>query len=124
MSSEIATVEKDYADLVAIHRKLTIEKILRAAKPVGDVCGIYFLLYERKIVYIGQSNNCHKRIESHRNNKVFDSYTIVRCEPFQLDLLERVYIQRFEPPMNKTPLKQDIKSRYFKQAVAKRLSAR
>lgn len=44
---------------------LSENAIVERAMPVSDICGVYFLLHESKIVYVGQSRNCHKRIAEH-----------------------------------------------------------
>ena len=38
--------------------------------------GIYFLIKGRNVVYVGQSENCEHRINSHANDKDFDRYFI------------------------------------------------
>lgn len=81
---------------------LTSEYILGLAKPVKKTCGIYFLVHEQEIVYVGQSINCHIRIGSHLNDelKVFDSYFVVECPESRLDEMEAKYIVKFRPRFN------------------------
>jgi len=81
---------------------LTVEYILGLAKPVKKMCGIYVLMHEREIVYVGQSVNCHTRIGSHLNDplKVFDSYFIIECPESRLDEMEAKYIVKFRPKFN------------------------
>lgn len=62
--------------------------------------GVYLLLKEGEIIYIGQSVNIHSRISSHSRFK-FDSYNfIVVDETKKLDNLEAYLIGRFKPKHN------------------------
>jgi hypothetical protein len=81
---------------------LTAEYILGMAKSVKRTCGIYFLMHEREIVYVGQSVNCHARMGTHLNDdlKVFDSYFIIECPANRLDELEAKYIVQLRPKYN------------------------
>jgi hypothetical protein len=81
---------------------LTAEYILGMAKSVKRTCGIYFLMHNREIVYVGQSVNCHARMGTHLNDemKVFDSYFIIECPANRLDELEAKYIVQLRPKYN------------------------
>lgn len=76
--------------------------IMDFARPVKTTCGIYFLIHERQIVYVGQSTNCHMRIGNHLNDpqKIFDSYFVIECKEHFLDDLESSYIIKFQPKYN------------------------
>jgi hypothetical protein len=81
------------------------ERILESACRVEDTpnCGVYFLIREDEIVYVGQSKNCPSRIQTHINDKgkVFDSYTFIATHSDNLDFLESWYIYAFNPKYNK-----------------------
>jgi hypothetical protein len=80
------------------------EHIVSLCQPYSPCVGVYFLIYEEKIVYVGQATNCHSRISSHaagREMKLFDSFYIVECPAHKLDELEALYIRKFLPPLNK-----------------------
>lgn len=77
------------------------EEILAAAVHHPDPSGIYFLIRDGNIVYVGQSVNVLWRIAKHRyEGRKFDSYAVVGCSPEQLDDLERVYIRALVPEDN------------------------
>lgn len=65
----------------------------------GDACGVYFLIKDMAIVYIGQSINIASRITQHRD-KEFDSVSYVACEKSEMDILESLYILAYKPPLN------------------------
>lgn len=70
------------------------------AMPV--VCGIYFLLNKRKLIYIGKSKNCYQRIEEHRQNgREFDYACIATSLVTDIDWLEKSFIESLNPPHNK-----------------------
>lgn len=74
--------------------------------------GIYFLLREQTIVYVGQSVNCFNRIISHLsdNVKVFDGYFIqpIPDLAISLDQVETQYILTFKPVYNCNIPKTDL----------------
>jgi len=71
-----------------------------AARQWVPLIGIYFLIKERKIIYIGQSNNILTRITTHSNSKDFDSYSYIPCDESILDKLESLYIHVYQPELN------------------------
>ena len=87
-------------------RRLTSDVLLREheivehAVPLHTACGIYFLIFEKKIVYVGQSTNVFSRIFSHVQLKKFDSYVYMPCEKYMLNKLESLYIHFLSPPLN------------------------
>lgn len=65
--------------------------------------GIYFLVSDGSIVYVGQSRNVHVRVMEHyRSGRSFDSYTYIPCDGASLDVLEAAYIDKFSPEQNVT----------------------
>lgn len=97
-------------DLVCAHSHLTkhrpvLEKeIVDAAKlEHSAVAGVYFLVANDCVVYVGQSVNVYTRIQQHKADKQFQSWTYIRCNPSELDALEAIYILLLRPPLNKAP---------------------
>lgn len=79
------------------------ESILAHARAYSPSTGIYFLISEEKIVYVGQSLNCDARIDAHTKStemKLFDSYYILGCPVNKLAELEALYIRKFRPVLN------------------------
>lgn len=75
--------------------------ILRAAIPTRLASGVYFLIRDGEIVYVGQSVDVLHRIARHRREgRQFDAYSFIECEPSDLDDLERTYIRAFVPEGN------------------------
>lgn len=73
-----------------------------------EVAGVYFLIRNEEIVYIGSSSNCGKRIETHKRNgkMLFDRYYI---HPIwennykdERDEFERKCIRYYRPKFNIT----------------------
>lgn len=65
--------------------------------------GIYFLIYHKSVVYIGQSKDVHTRIKSHKyeKKKVFDELRIIKCAENRLTHYEHRLINYFKPLYNK-----------------------
>lgn len=64
-------------------------------------CGVYFLINKQKIVYIGQTKIGLPRIFQHRQTKVFDKYSILKCTEKELNFYEDYLIKKFKPKYNK-----------------------
>lgn len=79
---------------------LDIEDIVETASKYKPVIGIYFLILDKEVVYIGQSINITSRIGHHFGVYQFDSYSFIECSAEELDLLESIYIQAYLPPLN------------------------
>ncbi len=77
-------------------------EIVLGASEITDLCGVYFLIHEKKIVYVGQSVNVFSRISSHLSEglKKFSEYSFIGCERKQLDVLESLYIHYLRPKYN------------------------
>jgi hypothetical protein len=79
---------------------LSIEQIRTLPSPV--VCGIYFLFLNGEMQRIGQSVDVAQRVQTHRQQKrvPFDECHVLQCRPEDLDMLEALYIRKFDPPHN------------------------
>lgn len=78
-----------------------LEEVLDAALPYGKGSGIYFLIKDKEVIYVGQSTDVFHRMARHRrDNREFDSFAYIQCEKDQLDDLEAKYIAAFVPPLN------------------------
>jgi hypothetical protein len=79
----------------------TLQEVLRASIPAGSFAGIYFLVKDGEVVYVGQSVDVLARISRHRRDgREFDAYTYLACEKSDLDRLESIYIAAFMPWLN------------------------
>lgn len=81
---------------------LDAAEIVARAQPASILCGVYFLVSDGIVVYVGQSIDVLSRIGAHaRSGKRFDSFAFVATRPDQLEDAELEYIQRFRPSLNK-----------------------
>jgi hypothetical protein len=76
------------------------DEIVRRAKANAAVSGVYFLVKNNDIVYIGQSQNVHARLTAHGVLKEFDGFHVIPCPAQELLPLEASYIRKFNPPLN------------------------
>ena len=81
--------------------KLT-RKYLDRLMVVESVIGIYFLIKDKKIVYVGQSTNIFARVGAHKMDKDFDKAVYFECPSTELDDLEYELINILQPQYNKT----------------------
>jgi excinuclease UvrABC nuclease subunit len=75
-----------------LENKLSIQDVIRS--------GVYFLIKNERIVYVGQSVNIYSRIADHYKNKFFSDVFSVPCPRSNLDVLESMYIHTFSPELN------------------------
>ena len=89
---------------VAITNKsmVSIENVLENAISYDQTCGIYFLVKDSEILYVGQSVCVFTRIRTHENGGriKFNRIAWVECNKEHLDILESLYIHMFKPSMN------------------------
>jgi len=66
------------------------------------ICGVYFLIENNEVVYVGQSNDIESRIRNHRyeNTKQFSEVVYFRCKQNTLRYHEKKYIKLFLPKYN------------------------
>ena len=89
---------RDYAEYFKVrkHKFVTLDSIL--ATPSRKKVGIYFLVENEELVYVGQSKNIHGRVATH--NVQYDSYHYVECSEKDLDEFESAYIHIYQPVHN------------------------
>ena len=77
-------------------KRLLLERevVLGARKPEHKI-GIYFLVRNNSVVYVGQSINILRRVEEHRRTKAFDSFAYTICDKAELNILESLYMLSF-----------------------------
>jgi len=61
--------------------------------------GVYFLLQDSKVVYIGQTKNIKQRLVNHY--VYFDSYRFMPCDINRMNEYETRWLKRFRPQFNK-----------------------
>lgn len=84
-----------------LHAAMTAEEIVAASVPVDGLCGVYFLIRDGDVRYVGASTNVIQRLTQHRINGMrFDRFYWMPCEPQKLFAMELEYIKRLNPPEN------------------------
>ena len=75
-------------------------EIVAAKMELPVKSGVYFLINNGKVVYVGQSVKIMSRVIDHTINKVFDGFAYIPCEANMLDVMESLYIHVLRPPLN------------------------
>lgn len=77
-------------------------EIVAASSADIPMSGVYFLIREKRIVYVGQSVSVLGRIGNHAAEGVkdFDSYAFIECKKENLNILESIYIHILSPEYN------------------------
>lgn len=79
----------------------TENEILGCAFPLQFDSGVYFLIRDQTIYYIGQTTNVLARVLKHRQSgRKFDSFAFIPCAPEHLNELEQTYITFLLPGEN------------------------
>jgi hypothetical protein len=79
---------------------LTGDEIVKFSRSWSEEVGVYFLIDNNEVVYVGQSVNIFSRISQHKIDKKFDKYAFVPCSKESLDKLESLYIHFLRPRLN------------------------
>lgn len=73
---------------------------LRSSAPRAE--GVYFLIRDGRVTYVGSSQNVRERIRGHATNgRPFDRCAWTLTSPFLRSALETVHIAMWSPPGNK-----------------------
>ncbi len=91
---EKAMVDQHYV-LQAMGRMDIVTKADQIAFP-----GVYFLIHKDTVIYVGKSVDVLRRINQHRRDKVFQRWSVIRCERHELNALESEYIRALRPRYN------------------------
>lgn len=78
---------------------LTEDEIVAAALPWERASGVYFLICQGRVIYVGQAVNVYARISQH-HGKRFDSYAYLPCPEDMVDKIESLYIHLLRPELN------------------------
>lgn len=83
---------------------LTVMDILQRSIGIDSIinCGVYFLIYQSEIVYVGQSVDITSRVRTHIGDpsKKFDRISFIKCDKKNLNNTERAYIKMLSPRYN------------------------
>lgn len=74
--------------------------------PYKHYTGVYFLMNEWELIYVGKTTKLVQRIKGHKNDTVllkeFDGIFFLPIEEgWEMDILERTYIEMYQPKYNK-----------------------
>lgn len=75
------------------------DQIVKLSLPWDNLVGIYFLIKDERVVYVGQSISIASRISNH-TNKDFDRHAFILCEKHDLNAMESFYIHVLRPKLN------------------------
>lgn len=84
------------------------------------VPGVYFLIKNSEIIYVGESGNVANRIKQHKANGIpFDKAVASECRIRRI-VLERFCIRHFSPPLNQKGMWK-LMTKYGRQQVLNRI---
>lgn len=80
----------------------TKETLVAISTDINEECGVYFLILDGEIVYVGQSVCVWVRVRTHQNEGriKFNRMAYVKCEKEKLNVLESLYIHCYQPKHN------------------------
>jgi len=89
------------------NRRTPVEPAMQAVLEMPPLlCGIYMLIRDGRIVYVGQSTNIVHRVYAHQREKVFDAVRVIEVPDRKtgkfrwLDTAERLLIEAIAPEIN------------------------
>jgi hypothetical protein len=63
--------------------------------------GVYALICDGNVIYVGQSRHVYARVAEHQRNKHFDSVMVCQLAEEDLDDVETFLIAMLNPPLNR-----------------------
>ena len=81
--------------------KSIVNKYKNSIQVARSVPGIYLLVRDNKIVYVGQSVCVESRIAQHRVDKEFDKAYFFECPANEINEVEMILIESLCPEYNK-----------------------
>lgn len=101
---KLKVVEKLVSEHPCLPNTYLVSKddILQHAQEWVTFSGVYFLIENDEVVYIGQSVNVYSRIAHHYSSVriKFTKFLFISCPPENLDQVESLYIHLLKPPLN------------------------
>lgn len=94
-----------YRDITKYAVRYDVTDVVYQEKGPGENRpGVYFLIRQNKIVYVGQSRDVYSRVQSHRAERriEFDRFKFLDVAVADLNTVERFYIAKFDPEYNRT----------------------
>lgn len=80
---------------------LSEAEIVSAASRFHSITGVYFLIAEGRVVYVGQAVCVFSRVAQHAKTKgSFDSVSFIECDACDLDVIESYWIHKLQPAWN------------------------
>lgn len=75
----------------------------------GPLAGVYLLFQDWDLIYVGRSDDCHRRVGSHRTNgRTFNHYEMIPCGSDRAKFVEEALIRSLEPAQNKIRYRREI----------------
>lgn len=98
-------------------RALNVENIIASAIPAKRQSGIYFLILNGAIAYIGQAADVWLRITQHMASRRFDAFSWAPCPVSELDRMEAYCIEKFKP-LHNAGIRPNFRTRSINQRVS------
>lgn len=77
-----------------------LERVLESTLPRYRM--VYQLVASGEVIYVGKTDDFHKRLNSHSKTKVFDSVMVALCKnSYEQDCIENKLIDELRPKLNK-----------------------
>ena len=74
----------------------------RRERPRGPLIGVYLLMRDGQVIYVGSSLNMPRRVAGHRaNGRPFDQVFYIATKADQREALERTLIRQINPKQNR-----------------------
>jgi hypothetical protein len=102
LKAQIESSEQTIANLREIINTQIEElrELLRMSRLSQCLIGVYFLIRNKEIVYVGQSTSIYARVAAHHADKEFTHFSYIKCPSSHLRSLEALYIAKFSPILN------------------------
>lgn len=105
-----AAAEQHEPNRMATDPVPSFNKIMKGFRVPNKMVGVYFLIKDGAIQYIGQTRSFFVRMAPHAAEKDFDSVILLPFDVEELDDMEAELIARYQPPLNKHGIKKTARA--------------
>ncbi len=99
----MSELKDQYPEQIRSYLRYEREQVVAQAIPIPEMVlqGIYFLIHNGVVEYVGQSVNLFARLGVHEKLKKYHSLAFIPVkEKKYLGIIETYYIEYFNPPLN------------------------
>lgn len=119
-----ADIWSEFPDEMLSYMHMTKDQIVPTAVDISEIVrqGVYFLVHNGEVEYVGQTVNLHARMRGHEKRQPYHLVAFLPVEEERfLGMIETYYIELFDPPLNVKKMSSSLQTFRWKESLRKRI---